>query len=207
MILKKLEIQGFKSFAERTEVSFSPGVIAVVGPNGSGKSNISDALLWVLGEQNVRNIRGEKAQDVIFNGTDKRRAVGMAEVSLTVDNTSGKLPINFAEVTVTRRAFRSGESEFFINKTACRLKDIYELFLDTGVGWFIGRMLPRFGWLYAVAPMVLWMALFLWRGPDMRYYRVGAEYQCVLGVLAAVPGGWLGSRLALRRLAVSWISL
>ncbi len=134
MILKKLEIQGFKSFAERTEVSFSPGVIAVVGPNGSGKSNISDALLWVLGEQNVRNIRGEKAQDVIFNGTDKRRAVGMAEVSLTVDNTSGKLPINFAEVTVTRRAFRSGESEFFINKTACRLKDIYELFLDTGVG-------------------------------------------------------------------------
>lgn len=134
MILKKLEIQGFKSFAERTEVSFAPGVIAVVGPNGSGKSNISDALLWVLGEQNVRNIRGERAQDVIFNGTEKRRAVGMAEVSLTVDNSSGKLPLDFSEVTVTRRAYRSGESEFFINKTACRLKDIYELFLDTGVG-------------------------------------------------------------------------
>lgn len=134
MILKKLEIQGFKSFAERTEVSFTPGVIAVVGPNGSGKSNISDALLWVLGEQNVRNLRGERVQDVIFSGTEKRRAVGMAEVSLTVDNSSGKLPIDYSEITVTRRAYRSGESEFFINKTACRLKDIYELFLDTGVG-------------------------------------------------------------------------
>ena len=134
MILKKLEIQGFKSFAERTEINFSSGVIAVVGPNGSGKSNISDAILWVLGEQNIRNIRGEKAQDVIFNGTDKRRPVGMAEVSLTVDNTSGRLPIDFSEVTVTRRAYRSGDSEFLINKTPCRLKDIYELFLDTGVG-------------------------------------------------------------------------
>ena len=134
MILKKLEIQGFKSFPDRTEIVFSPGVIAVVGPNGSGKSNISDAILWVLGEQNVRAIRGQKYQDVIFAGTDKRRAVGMAEVSLTVDNTSGKLPIEFAEVTVTRRAYRSGESEFLINKSPCRLKDIYELFLDTGVG-------------------------------------------------------------------------
>ncbi len=134
MILKKLEIQGFKSFADRVEVLFSPGVIAVVGPNGSGKSNISDAILWVLGEQNVRALRGEKSRDVIFAGTDKRRAVGMAEVSLTVDNTSGRLPVNYTEVTVTRRAYRSGESEFFINKTPCRLKDIYELFLDTGVG-------------------------------------------------------------------------
>jgi chromosome segregation protein len=134
MILKKLEIQGFKSFADRTEVLFTPGVIAVVGPNGSGKSNISDAILWVLGEQNVRTLRGTRAQDVIFSGSNKRKPVGMAEVSLTVDNTSGKLPLNFSEVTVTRRAFRSGESEFFINKTACRLKDIYELFMDTGVG-------------------------------------------------------------------------
>lgn len=134
MILKKLEIQGFKSFADRTEVLFTPGVTAVVGPNGSGKSNISDAILWVLGEQNVRAIRGQKAQDVIFAGTDKRRPIGMAEVSLTVDNSSGKLPLDYAEVTVTRRAYRSGESEFFINKTACRLKDIYELFMDTGVG-------------------------------------------------------------------------
>ncbi|MDI6827298.1 MAG: chromosome segregation protein SMC [Armatimonadota bacterium] len=134
MLLKKLEIQGFKSFADRTEILFTPGVIAVVGPNGSGKSNISDAILWVLGEQNVRALRGQKYEDVIFAGTDKRRPVGMAEVSLTVDNSSGKLPIDFSEVTVTRRAYRSGESEFFINKTPCRLKDIYELFLDTGLG-------------------------------------------------------------------------
>ncbi|MCL6588684.1 MAG: chromosome segregation protein SMC [Firmicutes bacterium] len=134
MLLKKLEIQGFKSFADRTEILFTPGVIAVVGPNGSGKSNISDAILWVLGEQNVRALRGQKYEDVIFAGTDKRRPVGMAEVSLTVDNSSGKLPIEFSEVTVTRRAYRSGESEFFINKTPCRLKDVYELFLDTGVG-------------------------------------------------------------------------
>jgi chromosome segregation protein len=134
MILKKLEIQGFKSFADRTEVLFTPGVIAVVGPNGSGKSNISDAILWVLGEQNVRALRGQKAQDVIFAGSTKRKPVGMAEVSLTVDNSSGKLPINYSEVTVTRRAYRSGESEFLINKTPCRLRDIYELFMDTGVG-------------------------------------------------------------------------
>jgi len=134
MILKKLEIQGFKSFADRTEVVFTPGVIAVVGPNGSGKSNISDAILWVLGEQNVRALRGEKYQDVIFAGTDKRRPVGMAEVSLTIDNSSGRLPIQFSEVTVTRRAYRSGESEFFINKSPCRLKDICELFMDTGAG-------------------------------------------------------------------------
>ena len=134
MILKKIEIQGFKSFADRTEIVFSPGVIAVVGPNGSGKSNICDAVLWVLGEQNVRALRGQKYQDVIFAGTDKRRPVGMAEVSLTVDNSSGRLPIEFSEVTVTRRAYRSGESEFLINKAPCRLKDIYELFLDTGVG-------------------------------------------------------------------------
>lgn len=134
MLLKKLEIQGFKSFADRTEIVFTPGVIAVVGPNGTGKSNISDAILWVLGEQNVRALRGQKYQDVIFAGTDKRRPVGMAEVSLTIDNSSGRLPLEYSEVTVTRRAYRSGESEFFINKTPCRLKDIYELFLDTGVG-------------------------------------------------------------------------
>ena len=134
MLLKKLEIQGFKSFPDRTEIVFSPGVIAVVGPNGAGKSNISDAILWVLGEQNVRALRGQKYQDVIFAGTEKRRPVGMAEVSLTVDNSAGRLPIEFSEVTVTRRAYRSGEGEFFINKVPCRLKDIYELFLDTGVG-------------------------------------------------------------------------
>ena len=134
MHLKKLQLQGFKTFAERTEVQFSDGVTAVVGPNGSGKSNLGDAILWVLGEQKASAMRGTRAQDVIFAGSDKRKAMGMAEVSLTVDNADGTLPVEFAEVTITRRAYRTGEGEFFINKVPCRLKDIYELFLDTGVG-------------------------------------------------------------------------
>ncbi len=134
MFIKKLELLGFKTFADKTEIEFSEGITAVVGPNGSGKSNISDALLWVLGESNVRNIRGQRATDVIFNGSEKRKAHGLAEVSLTLDNSCGTLPLEFSEVTVTRRAFRSGEGEYFINKTRCRLKDIYELFLDTGIG-------------------------------------------------------------------------
>ena len=134
MRLKKLQLQGFKTFAERTEIEFAPGVTAIVGPNGSGKSNLGDAVLWVLGEQKASALRGAKATDVIFSGSDGRRASGMAEVSLTVDNSDGGLPLEFGEVTVTRRAYRTGEGEYFINKTACRLKDIYELFLDTGVG-------------------------------------------------------------------------
>lgn len=134
MFIKKLELFGFKTFAEKTEVEMSKGITAVVGPNGSGKSNIADALLWVLGEANVRNIRGTRATDVIFNGSEKRKALGMAEVSLTLDNACGTLPINYNEVTITRRAYRSGDAEYFINKTRCRLKDIYELFLDTGIG-------------------------------------------------------------------------
>lgn len=134
MYLKRLELQGFKTFAERTELELNAGVTAVVGPNGTGKSNISDAILWALGEQNVRELRGTKSQDVIFSGSDKRKPTGMAEVSMTFDNTSGVLPVQFSEVTITRRAFRSGDGEYFINKTACRLKDIYELFMDTGVG-------------------------------------------------------------------------
>jgi chromosome segregation protein len=134
MLLKRLEIHGFKSFYDRTEIEFRPGITAVVGPNGSGKSNVSDALLWVLGEQNARNLRGEGAADLIFAGTDKRRPLGMAEVSLCVDNADRALPVEFGEVTITRRVYRSGEGEFFINRTPCRLKDIYELFLDTGVG-------------------------------------------------------------------------
>jgi len=132
--LKRLELFGFKSFADRTELEFKPGITAVVGPNGSGKSNISDAILWALGEQNVRHLRGEGTQDVIFAGTDKRRPLGMAEVTLYLDNSSGVLPIDFTEVAVTRRAYRSGESEFLINRSPCRLRDIYELFLDTGIG-------------------------------------------------------------------------
>ena len=134
MFIKRLDLFGFKTFADKTSIEMSQGITAVVGPNGSGKSNISDALLWVLGESNVRNIRGQRATDVIFNGSEKRKPLGMAEVSLTLDNSCGSLPINFNEVTVTRRAYRSGEAEYFINKSKCRLKDIYELFLDTGIG-------------------------------------------------------------------------
>ena len=134
MRLKKLQLQGFKTFAERTEIEFSEGVTAIVGPNGSGKSNLGDAILWVLGEQKASAMRGAKAQDVIFAGSDKRKPTGMAEVSLTVDNSDGTLPVDFAEVTITRRAYRTGDGEYFLNKVPCRLKDIYELFLDTGVG-------------------------------------------------------------------------
>lgn len=134
MHLKKLQLQGFKTFAERTEIEFSEGVTAVVGPNGSGKSNLGDAILWVLGEQKASAVRGAKAQDVIFAGSDKRKPTGLAEVSLTVDNSDGTLPVDFREVVITRRAYRSGEGEYLLNKIPCRLKDIYELFLDTGVG-------------------------------------------------------------------------
>ncbi len=134
MFIKRLEIQGFKTFAERTELLLTDGITAIVGPNGSGKSNIADAVSWVLGEQNVRNLRGVRSQDIIFAGSDKRKPLGMAEVSITIDNSCGSLPVDFGEVTVTRRAYRSGDSEYFINKAACRLKDIYELFLDTGMG-------------------------------------------------------------------------
>ena len=134
MFIKKLELIGFKTFADKTTIEFSDGITAVVGPNGCGKTNVSDALLWVLGESNVRNIRGKQATDVIFNGTQQRRGLGMAEVTLTLDNTCQTLPLSFNEVTITRRAYRNGESEYLINRSKCRLKDIYELFLDTGIG-------------------------------------------------------------------------
>lgn len=134
MYLKRLEILGFKTFALKTEILFPPGITAVLGPNGSGKSNVADAILWVLGEQNVRSLRGNINQDVIFAGNERRRPLGMAEVSLTIDNSNHILPLEFSEVTVTRRVYRSGEGEYFINRVACRLKDIYELFLDTGLG-------------------------------------------------------------------------
>lgn len=131
--LKRLEAYGFKSFADKIEIEFDKGITAIVGPNGSGKSNITDAIRWVLGEQNVRNLRGTKAEDIIFTGSATRRALGVAEVSLVFDN-DGTLPVDFKEVVVTRRLFRSGESEFYINKGRCRLKDIYNLFADTGLG-------------------------------------------------------------------------
>jgi chromosome segregation protein len=134
MYLKRLEILGFKTFAQKTEILFPLGITAVLGPNGSGKSNVADAILWVLGEQNVRSLRGNINQDVIFAGNERRRPLGLAEVSLTIDNSSRILPLEFSEVTVTRRVYRSGEGEYFINRVACRLKDIYELFLDTGLG-------------------------------------------------------------------------
>ena len=134
MRLKKLEIHGFKSFADRTEIVFNQGITGIVGPNGSGKSNIGDAVRWVLGEQSARVLRGAKMEDVIFGGTAKRKAASYCEVNLVFDNEDGALKTNFAEVMVTRRVYRSGDSEYYLNKTACRLKDILDLFRDTGIG-------------------------------------------------------------------------
>lgn len=134
MRLKRLEIYGFKSFADRTIIEFDQGITGVVGPNGSGKSNLSDAVRWVLGEQSAKSLRGGKMEDIIFGGTEKRKRLGYCEVSLIFDNEDHTLPIDYAEVMVTRRAYRSGEGEYYLNKTACRLKDILELFRDTGIG-------------------------------------------------------------------------
>lgn len=134
MYLKRLEILGFKSFADKIRLDFLQGVTAVVGPNGSGKSNISDALRWVLGEQSIKNLRGSKMDDVIFAGTEYRKALGLAEVTIVLDNSDHAVPLDFNEISVTRKLFRSGESEFLINKSQVRLKDIHELFFDTGLG-------------------------------------------------------------------------
>ena len=134
MQLTKLEINGFKSFAKKTELVFEQGITGILGPNGCGKSNIADAFRFVLGEQSARALRGKKVEDYIFNGTEKRRPLSFCEVSMYFDNSDGTLDSPFSEVAVTRRAYRSGESEYFINKTACRLKDIQELFRDTGIG-------------------------------------------------------------------------
>ena len=134
MYLKRLESVGFKSFAERISVEFVPGVTAVVGPNGSGKSNITDAIRWVLGEQSAKSLRGSKMEDIIFQGSDTRKALNVAEVTLVLDNQDKQLPIDYEEVSVTRRVYRSGDSEFYLNKQSCRLKDIIDLFMDSGLG-------------------------------------------------------------------------
>ena len=134
MVFKSLELSGFKSFAEKTTLVFEPGVTAIVGPNGSGKSNIADAIKWVLGEQSARELRGGHMEDLIFNGTDGRAPLNVAEVSLTFDNSDQRLALDYAEVTVTRRLYRSGESEYLLNKTPVRLKDITELLMGTGIG-------------------------------------------------------------------------
>ncbi len=134
MYLKQLEIHGFKSFAEKIELNFGNTINAIVGPNGSGKSNISDAIRWVLGEQSVKALRGSRMEDVIFAGSDSKKALGFAEVNLCIDNSDKKIPVDFTEINITRRMYRSGESEYYINKTNCRLKDIHELFMDTGIG-------------------------------------------------------------------------
>ena len=134
MYLKRLELQGFKSFADKTVLEFMPGITSVIGPNGSGKSNISDAIRWVLGEQSMKSLRGAKSLDIIFAGTQNRKSLGFAESSLVFDNSDGTLPIEYTEVTVTRKIYRSGETGYFINKVPCRLKDVLELFMDTGIG-------------------------------------------------------------------------
>ena len=134
MYLKSLEVQGFKSFPDKTLIRFGDDITAIVGPNGSGKSNISDAILWVMGEQSSKTLRGAKMEDVIFGGTQKRPAVGFAEATLTLDNTDRALMYDADEVMVTRRYYRSGDSEFYINKQSARLKDIHEMFMDTGLG-------------------------------------------------------------------------
>ena len=134
MILRKLSIFGFKSFADKTELDFGEGMTAVIGPNGCGKSNVVDAIRWVFGEQKPTALRSANMHDVIFSGTTRRQPLNMAEVTLTIDNNRGVLPIEYNELAITRRIFRSGESEYRINKVPCRLRDIHNLFLDTGIG-------------------------------------------------------------------------
>lgn len=134
LYLKRLEIKGFKSFPTKTEIVFNEGITAIVGPNGSGKSNISDAVRWVLGEQSAKSLRGDKLEDVIFVGTETKKPMNYCEVAITLDNSDNKLDLGFSEITIKRRAYRTGESEFFLNNKSCRLKDIKEILLDTGIG-------------------------------------------------------------------------
>lgn len=132
--MKGIAVQGFKSFADKIELEFGSGITAIVGPNGSGKSNVSDAIRWVLGEQSAKNLRGGSMQDVIFAGTAKRKPLGFAQVTIVLDNTDRTFNVDADEVRVTRRVHRSGEGEYAINNAPCRLKDVHELFMDTGLG-------------------------------------------------------------------------
>ena len=134
MYLKALEVYGFKSFANKVKMPLKPGITCIVGPNGCGKSNVVDAIKWCIGEMSWKSLRMPSMMDVIFAGTTKRQQLNMGEVAMTFDNESRKLPLDFSEVTVTRKIYRSEESEYFINKVQCRLKDIREMFLDTGIG-------------------------------------------------------------------------
>ena len=134
MYLKSIEVQGFKSFANKIKFDFHNGITGIVGPNGSGKSNVADAVRWVLGEQRVKQLRGGTMQDVIFSGTENRKPLSYASVAITLDNADHQLPVDYEEVTVTRKLYRSGESEYLINGASCRLKDINEMFYDTGIG-------------------------------------------------------------------------
>jgi len=134
LYLKRMDIKGFKSFADNTELQLHPGLNIVVGPNGCGKSNIVDAIRWVLGETSIRQLRGQKSEDVIFNGSDKKKALGMAFVELVIDNSDHSLPLEFNEITLGRKVHRSGESEFYLNKSRVRLKDISDLLIGSGVG-------------------------------------------------------------------------
>lgn len=134
MYLKRIEIVGFKSFANRTVIDFEENITAIVGPNGSGKSNITEAIRWVLGEQSVKSLRGGRMPDIIFAGSDTRKALNLAEVTIVLSNEDQYLPLEYNEISVTRRISRSGDSDYFLNKQACRLKDIQELFMDSGLG-------------------------------------------------------------------------
>ena len=134
MYLKSIEVQGFKSFANKIVFDFHNGITGIVGPNGSGKSNVGDAVRWVLGEQSAKQLRGASMQDIIFAGTENRKPLSYAYVAITLDNADHKLPVDYEEVTVARRVYRSGESEYLLNGNTCRLKDVTELFYDTGIG-------------------------------------------------------------------------